>query len=298
MPQISKVIPRIPVDYALMHQDAYVAHKHGRRAHPVLNHEAYHQRNVLPTSIVAEPSATAIALPANSPNVKAATTWDAQTEAACVKSLATMNGQASNPSGMAVCYNVRSFNSTSGAFQADLRLYRIAPPDKVWGSLKTQGVNVGLSYNGASVAPSNANKIKRDEEIISWPPIKLSKIDTLRLKRAASLPTKLQDMSFVGKVNSDLLPQMKDKYVFMLAPGEYHLLTISTGPRPTTPSFPTLLSQVLQRTVQSSRPNYLPKMRPLSMAYSPSKLPNRPRLQHRHRRQLRVRMCLSCLANR
>lgn len=298
MPQISRVIPRIPVDYSLMHHDAYVAHKHGRRAHPVFNHEAYHQRNVLPTSIVAEPSATAIALPANSPNVKAATSWDTQTEAACVKSLATMNGQASNPSGMAVCYNVRSFNSTSGAFQADLRLYRIAPPDKVWDSLKTQGVNVGLSYNGASVAPSNANKVKRDDEILSWPPIKSNKIGTLRLRRAASLPTKLQDMSFVGKVNSNVLPQMKDKYVFVLAQGEYHLLTIFTGPRPTTPSFPTLLSQVLQRTVPSSRPNCLQKMRPLSMAYSPTKLPNRPQLQHRHRRQPQVRMCLSCLANR
>ncbi|KAL9611379.1 MAG: hypothetical protein Q9167_003974 [Letrouitia subvulpina] len=211
MPQVSRVIPRLPVDYSLMHHDAYVAHKHSRRAHPVLNHEAYHQRNVLPTSIVAEPSATAIALPANSPNVNAATSWDAQTEAACVKSLATMNGQASNPSGMAVCYNVRSFNSTSGAFQADLRLYRIAPPDKVWGSLKTQGVNVGLSYNGASVAPSNANKVKRDDEIISWPPIKSNKIDALRLRRATTLPIKLQDMSFVGKVNSNLLSQMKDK---------------------------------------------------------------------------------------
>ena len=212
MPPAARIIPRTPIEDSLIRLDTYVTHRSFRRAHPILNHEAYRVRNVVPTSIVADPSATALSLPANSAQPKNANTWNSQTDAACVKSLIAMNGKASNPSGMAVCYNVQSLNTTTGAFQADLRLYRVAPPEGSWAALKTQDINVGLSYDGASVAPSNAKKAKRAEEVFAWALAKGSRLDKFRLRRAATPPTKLQDMSFIGKVDNDQISQIADKY--------------------------------------------------------------------------------------
>ena len=123
------------------------------------------------------------------------TAWTNQTDVVCMQTLTALNGSFSNPTGLAACYNIRTFDNTTGAFEVDLRLYRICPATGDWATLKTQAVNVGLSYAGASVAAGSMNKMKRDRQVLSWP----------RIKRDTTVapPRMLQDMTFVGKVHDD-----------------------------------------------------------------------------------------------
>ena len=87
--------------------------------------------------------------------------WDAETEAACDKVVRELNGQAVSQFGVAVCYNLPSFDSATGAFTADLRLYRVAPAQGAWADIDDDDVMIGLSYTGASVSDSNGVR-KRD----------------------------------------------------------------------------------------------------------------------------------------
>lgn len=127
------------------------------------------------------------------------TAWNEQTSAACTASLESLNGVASNPSGLAVCYNLPSLDNTTGVFEADLRLFSIAAPTGDFANIPSQNVQVGLSYNGATVAPVNASSLKRRSEavsLISWP---------RGLDKRATAPTLLQQYSFVGQINPSLL---------------------------------------------------------------------------------------------
>ncbi len=131
--------------------------------------------------------------------------WNNQTDMACMQTLTAMNGSASNPTGVAACYNIRTFDSTTGAFQVDLRLYRICPSAGDWATLKTQAVNVGLSYGGASVAAGSMNSVKRDRQTLSWAPVKR---DT-----AATPPHMLEDLAFVGKIHDDQMAGINNEWV-------------------------------------------------------------------------------------
>ena len=214
MPRIARVIPNRPIDYSLMQHHNYLAGKSARRAHAVINHESYHQRNVIRASPSQSSAAPAIALPAASPPAKAAASssdqWRNQTAAACMKSLAALNGQASNPTGLAACYNIKSFNSSTGVFEADLQLYRIAAATGSWASLMTQAVNVGMSYSDATIAPSNAFR-KRGEQKSPSIEAGLGDVGTFRVRRAAvAAPTMVQEMGFVGKLNGAVMSKVNE----------------------------------------------------------------------------------------
>ncbi|KAL8846910.1 MAG: hypothetical protein Q9221_008019 [Calogaya cf. arnoldii] len=213
MPRIGRVIPTRPMDYSLMQHHNYLAHKSARRAHAVMdNHESYHQRNIIRAS-PSQPSAVpAIALPAASPAADAAASsndWKSETAAACRKSLAVLDGHASNPTGLAACYNIQSFNSSTGVFEADLQLYRIAAATGKWASLMTQAVNVGMSYSDATIAPSNANR-KREEEAPSSTEAGSDDVGRSRVRRVAADPAMVQEMSFVGKLNGNVMGKVND----------------------------------------------------------------------------------------
>jgi len=131
------------------------------------------------------------------------TQWDAQTTVACTMALSSLNGQASNPSGMAVCYNLPFLDNSTGVFQADLRLFVISPPSGAFANIPNQNVQIGLSYVGASVSPVNASTLKRDMDavsLISWPRDE-GKVE----KRQTPLPSMAQSYAFVGQINSNLL---------------------------------------------------------------------------------------------
>lgn len=132
------------------------------------------------------------------------TDWNVETEAACTSALAEMNGTTSDPSGMAICYNIPTLDSQTGVFQADLRLYQIAPPTGDFAGISSDQVMVGLNYAGATVSPVNSStfvKARSEESLISWP----------REKRA-STPTQAQAYAFVGQINKADLTTGMTKY--------------------------------------------------------------------------------------
>lgn len=132
------------------------------------------------------------------------TQWNVETEALCTAQLEALNGVASNPSGMAVCYNLPALDNTTGVFMADLRLYMIAAPTGTFANIASTNVQVGLSYNGATVSAINSSTLtKRADEtsLISWPRSELIE----NQKRAAMVPLLIQSYAFVGQVNKELL---------------------------------------------------------------------------------------------
>lgn len=91
--------------------------------------------------------------------------WSANVNAACVSTLRSIP-QSTNPSGNCVCYNLAALDSTTGIFEADLRLYKISEPRDGFAGIKGQDVNVSAAYNGAGVTSlqeedANGNPVKR-----------------------------------------------------------------------------------------------------------------------------------------
>lgn len=84
--------------------------------------------------------------------------WDQQVEAACAESIGLLGDivtKVTDPAGVAVCYNIPFYNSTSGAFASDIRLYKIANGTKDWEAAGTK-VSLSVQYEGATVRLANA----------------------------------------------------------------------------------------------------------------------------------------------
>jgi hypothetical protein len=138
-----------------------------------------------------------------------ATEWNTQTMAACTTALSILNGNASNPSGMAACYNLPYLDNTTGVFQADLRLYSVSAPSGSFANIPSQDVMVGLSYVGATVSAVNASTLMRRGDLvslISWP----RSVDGGLKKRQSTNLTLTQSYAFVGQINKDLLTTNMD----------------------------------------------------------------------------------------
>jgi hypothetical protein len=133
-----------------------------------------------------------------------ATTWDSQTTAACISALTKLNGVASNPAGMAVCYNLPFLDTSTGIFQADLRLYMVAQPKDGFTGVPAQNVTVGLQYFGASVQAIDPSELmRRGAELlsVSWPIKAQGDVE----KRQNMVPTLLQMYAFKGQINQGLV---------------------------------------------------------------------------------------------
>ena len=115
-----------------------------------------------------------------------------------------MNGNASNPSGMAVCYNVMQMDNTTGVFMADVRLYKIAAPTGDWAALDMKKVSTSLAYLGATVSQEQPPTTKRDE--LQLPDDSAGGIE----KRATAPPQSVQNTTFVGKAHADVLPHLNN----------------------------------------------------------------------------------------
>lgn len=131
------------------------------------------------------------------------TKWEEQTKAACTNALMSLNGQASNPSGIAVCYNLPFLDNQTGIFQAELRMYNVSAPIDPWVGITAADVSMTLSYLGATVQNMNGTFQKRE---LSWPPIKNSPVEGMLVERqTANAPTELKVLMYVGKINSNLM---------------------------------------------------------------------------------------------
>lgn len=121
------------------------------------------------------------------------TTWNAATDSACAQALSLLS-QSTNPSGACVCYNLPSLDVDTGAFEADLRLYKISEPRGTFAGIAPEDVAVALSYNGASVMPVNASKLSGSGMVGSFASI---------VKRGT--PEALQTYLFIGQIDKDRL---------------------------------------------------------------------------------------------
>ena len=129
--------------------------------------------------------------------------WEADTQAACNTALTALNGQASNPTGLAVCYNLPFLDNTTGVFEAELRMYNISAPIDPWVGVVAADVNMALSYLGATLQETNGTFSKRDE--ITWPPIRVRDEDSILVQRQSNAPQQLKVLNYVGKINSNLM---------------------------------------------------------------------------------------------
>lgn len=209
---IARVVPRagIDVSHAYRHT-GYIDQQVRTDAHNILNHQLYYARQVdtsADSSSILGSNANGHA-PLNKAAVPAAsnTSRPLNPAPACMKALTYLNGVASNPSGIAVCYNVLMLNATSGVFQADVRLYKIAPPTGDWATLdNTPGkITTGLQYMGAdvhtpSITPNRRRGVAPLHDVM----------DEGVTKRAAAPPVSIKNLTFIGQAHWDVLPKLNN----------------------------------------------------------------------------------------
>lgn len=125
------------------------------------------------------------------------TQWDIDTVAACTATL-SMLSTASNPSGMAVCYNLVQLDTNQGAFVADLRLFEVSPPSGAWSGIPLQQMQGGVQFHGATASQINGQKVvSRDmtRQHLS--------------KRLSEGPILHRTYMIVGRINADqMIPPM------------------------------------------------------------------------------------------
>lgn len=137
--------------------------------------------------------------------------WNTQTEAACTQALDLLNGQATNPSGLAVCYNLPYVDNSTGVFKADLRIYNVSAPTGSFANIPSQDVQVGLSYEGATVSAVNMSTLMARSEstsLISWPRAIEKRQSTNTTGRILNL---VQSYAFVGQMNKEYIGMNMDR---------------------------------------------------------------------------------------
>lgn len=173
------------------------------------------------------------------------TAWDTLTDTACATALTYINGVASNPSGIAACYNTRKYDNNSGVFLADLRLFRIAAPTAEWRQLAVSSQKLEVSYNNASIM-SRQRAHKRDltrsslldltmdakdaylrrnlkdagektgkaSTTLSLPPVQVEEAKDLYLRRGTGTPPQmLQALAFAVKAGGNISTLDLNEYV-------------------------------------------------------------------------------------
>lgn len=207
-----RISPRHITDLSKAYRyQGHVEERVRRDADVILSHALHHQRNVIPSPTDADIAAEAVSPRSEPASSDTSSTWDKDAEAACTEALSKANDDSSNPSGIVACYNIRSFNNSNGTFQADLRLYQKSPPTGDWASVSSGSRKVKLECSGASLNLTRPKNRKREDELLSWPPVRRATRQAITLRRSApTLPQKLQDMSFDGKVHDDEMGNIKD----------------------------------------------------------------------------------------
>jgi hypothetical protein len=128
--------------------------------------------------------------------------WEEQTKKACMDTLGALNGQASNPSGIVVCYNLPFLDNRTGVFQAELRMYNVSAPINPWVGVTAADVSMTLSYLGATVQNMAGNFTKRD---IGYPPIREVRDGLLVERQNINTLTEMKVLMYVGRINSNLI---------------------------------------------------------------------------------------------
>jgi len=83
--------------------------------------------------------------------------WNRETTSKCLEQLRTLT-RASNPAGIAVCYNLPYLEADAGVFVADLRIYQISESEGDWALV--DDIDMKLEYSAAAVTETNLNMTK------------------------------------------------------------------------------------------------------------------------------------------
>jgi len=108
--------------------------------------------------------------------------WARETAQKCMASLQNVT-LASNPAGIAVCYNIPFLDPATGVFAADLRMYQVSPRVGDW--VEVESIDISLEYQAAAVQPMDLN--------------------TTREISGESGPRILQQFNFLGQVKPEFL---------------------------------------------------------------------------------------------
>lgn len=179
-------------------------------AHAIMDRNLYHERDVIPSSTPTASNIKASAIPSAASTADETDSWNKATEAACLKALNDRKDTMADPSGMAACYNIKSFDNSTGVFQADLRLYRTSLATGSWATMKSDGVNVTLSCKGGSIAAGKIPMSKRDSTFAPRP--HLPRLRVFR-RSTPSPPKMLQQMDFYGQIQDGLMQKNQTEYV-------------------------------------------------------------------------------------
>jgi hypothetical protein len=150
------------------------------------------------------------------------TQWNSNVLSSCTSTLQSLNGVASNPSGMAACYNIPFWDNSTGVFHADLRLFMISQPTGSFAGISAQDVQVDLSYASANVQSVDNAALRRRDDTISL----LLYRDGLDKRQA---PTLSQSYALYGELNQNVIGS--DSYVTLPFPPAIRLTPHQHNPR-------------------------------------------------------------------
>ena len=126
------------------------------------------------------------------------TQWNAMTAEACSSAIQALNGNAGNPSGMAVCYNVPFLDNSTGVFESEVRLYNVSAPVDAWTGLESNAISISMSYLGASVAPINGLTMTKRSDVVSE-----SLVSSVE-KRQSSILTAMVTKTYIGQIHNSI----------------------------------------------------------------------------------------------
>lgn len=113
--------------------------------------------------------------------------WARETTRKCLDQLKTIT-KASNPAGIAVCYNLPFLDAETGVFAADLRMYQISEREGDWQLV--EDIDMKLEYSAAAVRETDLN--------------------TPREEPSNQMPRIVKEFHFLGQIKPEFLVSGSD----------------------------------------------------------------------------------------
>jgi len=80
-----------------------------------------------------------------------------QIDQKCLDAVAKLAGLATNPSGMAACYNVPFLDATKGVFEAEVRIFNVSMPTGEFAGVVANSMMVTFQYQSATLSTSDGS---------------------------------------------------------------------------------------------------------------------------------------------
>jgi hypothetical protein len=130
-------------------------------------------------------------------------------------SVMNLRGKATNPAGLAVCYNVPYLDQNKGVFEAELRLYNISSTSGDFTGVTPAMMMVTLQYQGATIQKSNGVlPVKRDVIELVERQMDMAGMSTPTgtamppsgaMPNGILMPSEVAIRKYVGQVNKSLM---------------------------------------------------------------------------------------------